>query len=68
MHLVNIKIRVKKYPEGWVVERASFNKWLHVISVSGIKEQPWYFKTKEVAIEEFKKLSEWDLIENTTSN
>jgi len=67
MHLVNMpKVRVKKYPRGWVVEREFktwYGKkyWKHIESVSGIDTQPWYYKTMDIAVEEAKKHFAWDL-------
>lgn len=60
------KVRVKKYPKGWVVERKHrtwYGKryWKHIISVTGIKDEPWYFKSIDSAVEEAKHLFGWDL-------
>jgi len=73
MHLENLKVRVKKYPQGWVVEIqkekcALFFKrkhWTHLISVNGISDKPWYYETKEIAISQAIKLFKWDLIIGT---
>jgi hypothetical protein len=67
MHLVNMpKVRVKKYPKGWVVERQVktwYGKkyWIHIESVSGIESQPWYYQDLETAITETVKHFDWDL-------
>lgn len=74
MHLVNFpKIRIQEYPRGFVVEIQHKNLfgekyWKHIISVSGISNQPWYFSSKDIAIEEAKKLFGWDLIIGTAEN
>ena len=69
MHLKNFpKVRIQKYPKGYVVE-AEFKKWYgkkywkHIISVSGIDEIPWYFSRFEVALREAQKRFKWDLID-----
>ena len=71
MNLENLNIRVKKYYNGWVVEILTKEnvffiftrkKWKHLISVSGISSEPWYYKTKEIAISEAKRLFELDLL------
>lgn len=68
MHLVNFnKVRVKKYPSGYVVEmelKKWYGKtyWRHIISVSGMKDEPWYFKSKESAIESALVKFKFDLI------
>lgn len=59
MWLQNLKMRVKKYPKGWVVEiqitKIFFfikkKSWTHLISVSGIDSEPWYYSSKEIAID-----------------
>lgn len=67
MHLINMpKVRVKKYPRGWVVEREFktwYGKryWKHIEAVSGIDSQPWYYKTMDIAVDEAKKHFGWDL-------
>lgn len=49
-------IRIKKYPKGWVVE-AKYKKWWgkvywkHIISVSGMPQVPWYYRTEQSALE-----------------
>lgn len=67
MWLTNLKVRIKEYPKGFVVEvkvsRAFWGyKWTHLISVSGMRDEPWYFRTQEGALEEAKKLFGWDLL------
>lgn len=50
------QIRIKQYPKGWVVER-KFTTWYgrfywkHIISVSGMPDEPWFFSTYEMALE-----------------
>jgi len=73
MHLENLKVRVKEYPKGWVVEIQKekcvlFSKrkyWTHLISVSGMSDKPWHYGTKEIAINQAIKLFEWDLLIGT---
>lgn len=67
MHLINFpNVRVKKYPKGWVVEaqhKTWYGKryWKHIISVAGINEEPWYYKTMDDAVNEAKLKFGWDL-------
>jgi hypothetical protein len=67
MHLVNMpKVRVQKYSKGWVVERQvktwyGRKYWKHIEAVSGIDNQPWYYKTMDCAVDEAKKHFAWDL-------
>jgi hypothetical protein len=67
MHLINFpRLRIKKYPKGWVVEiqkKKWWGKkyWIHIESVSGIESQPWYFSSMEIAVEEASKHFKWDL-------
>ena len=73
MHLQNIKVRVKQYPEGWAVEIQKtkwYGKkyWTHLISVSGIPDKPWYYSSYVVALEQAVKYFEWDLIIGTNEN
>ncbi len=73
MWLENLKIRVKQYPKGWVVEieRTKWTwlgkrkHWEHLISVSGMSDKPWFYDTKERAISQAVKLFEWDLLLGT---
>ena len=74
MNLENVNIRVKKYPKGYVVEIQKekrfllfFTKkyWIHIISVSGIINKPWYYKSKETAINEAVRYFEIDLYLNS---
>lgn len=74
MNLENVNIRVKKYPKGYVVEIQKekrfllfFTKkyWIHIISVSGIRDKPWYYKSKETAINEAVRYFERDLYFNS---
>jgi len=64
MWFTNLEIRVKKYKKGYVIERRKGLRWVHIISVSGIESEPWYYKTKEMAISEAKKYLECDLLSN----
>lgn len=72
MYLENLNIRVKKYPKGYAVEvekeKKSFFRtkkyWVHIISVSGMSDVPWYYKTKEIAIEETLKYVKWTLLDS----
>jgi len=73
MHLENLKVRVKEYPKGWVVEIQKekcvlfFKRkyWTHLISVSGMSNNPWFYNTKEIAISQAIKFFEWDLLIGT---
>lgn len=71
MHLENIKVRVQKYDKGYSVEiqkEKTFmlfwktKYWIHIESVSGMHDKPWYYSTKEIAISEAVKHFEWDLL------
>jgi hypothetical protein len=73
MGLENLKVRVKQYPKGWVVEiqkEKSFllffkrKYWTHILSVSGIHYLPWYYKSKDTAISEACKNIKWELMSN----
>lgn len=73
MWLENLEVRVKKYPKGWVVEtkKPYWNifgikyKWIHIISVSGMKDEPWYYKDRDMAVKQAAKYLEWDLLINS---
>lgn len=74
MWLENLKVRVKKYPKGWAVEiertKTAYlffkvKRWEHLISVSGMSDEPWFYDTKERAISQAVKLFEWDLLIGT---
>jgi len=74
MWLENLKVRAKQYPKGWAVEIETTKRtwygirkkrWEHLISVSGMDTVPWYYDTKERAIEQAVKLFEWDLLIGT---
>ena len=74
IHLVNFpNIRVKKYAKGYSVEieqtkRFLFwtkKQWIHIEAWSGLHHEPFYFKTKEFAIEEASQHFKWDLIINS---
>ena len=60
-------IRIQKYPQGWVVEiqkKKWYGRkyWVHIISVSGMRDTPWYFRSPDVAFEEACKLFRWDIL------
>lgn len=70
MWLININVRVKQYPQGWVVEIQKskwYGKkyWIHIISVSGIEKESWYYHSMEMAIEQAAKYLKWDLTIST---
>ena len=66
------KFRCRKYPKGWLVEiqitsKRFFlknKKWVHAISYSGLPDKPYFFKTKEMAIEDFLDMIKRDLYYN----
>lgn len=67
MWLKNINVRIKQYPKGWAIEIQKTKWygrrfWIHLISVSGMDEVPWYYDTKEIAIEQAKQYLGWDLL------
>ena len=68
MNLVNFpKVRIKRYDLGYVVEVQKrtwygLKHWTHIISVSGMESQPWYYKDYDIALQEAEKLFRWDLI------
>ena len=68
MWLVNLsEIRIHKYPKGWVVEtqkKTWYGKkyWLHIISVAGIEDEPYYFQSYQFALDEAIKYFRWDLM------
>lgn len=71
MYLENLNIRVKKYPKGYAIEVEKEYKsffrtkkyWVHIISASGMRDVPWYYKSKEIAIEETLKYVKWTLFD-----
>lgn len=71
MHLVNFpKVRVKKYPGGYVVEMQHRNwygrkYWKHIVSVAGMQNEPWYYRDYESAVSEAVKYFKWDLHHGT---
>lgn len=76
MWLERLKFRIKKYPQGYVVEtlitkRYFFffkkKEWVHIISTSGMSDKPWYYASKEMAMSESVKKFEWDLINGTNN-
>jgi hypothetical protein len=58
MNLVNFpEIRIKHYPKGYAVEIASRTwygrkKWKNIHCFSGIKDKPFYFSSRRIAIEQ----------------
>ena len=68
MWLTNFpKVRIQEYPKGFVVEiqkRTWYGKkyWTHIISVSGIADEPWYFKTYDYALENAIRYFRWDVM------
>jgi len=66
MNMENLELRIRKTKKGYVVEtlEKTFwkNKWVHVISYSGLPDSPFYFRTYEIALEELIKYLRWDLI------
>lgn len=68
MFLTNFpNIRVHKYPKGYVVEiqkRTWYGRkyWAHIISVSGMASEPWYYQDFDSAITEASKYFGWELV------
>lgn len=65
------QVRIKQYPQGWVVEIQKrkwygLKYWTHIISVSGMKNRPWYFSTYESALSESELYLRRYLILNST--
>lgn len=62
MSIVNFpELRIKKYPRGYVVEvkkKKWWGKeyWVHIISVSGMEDEPWGFSRYDIAYLEAVKL------------
>lgn len=71
MWLTNLQnIRIHKYSKGWVVEIQKKTwycrkYWIHLISVSGIESEPWYFSTYDFALDQATKYFRWDLMKGT---
>jgi len=72
MHLTNFsKVRIKKHHETGFSVQMQFKTWYgkkywkHIISVSGMPDEPWYFNSYEMALNEAKKYFGWDLILGT---
>jgi len=73
MWLENLEVRVKKYPKGYVVEtkKAYWTvfgisyKWVHILSVAGMSDKPWYYLNKDIAVKEAVKYLERDLLINS---
>lgn len=74
MHLVNFpKVRVKKYPGGYVVEmqhKTWYGRkcWKHIVSVYGMPNKPWYYSSYDIAVSDAAKLFEFDLHHGTARN
>ena len=70
MWLTNIpKIRIRQSFYGWVVEVQKskwYGKkyWVHIISVTGVPKEPYYFRTYSSALTESVKLFRWYLMDN----
>lgn len=68
MSLVNFpKLRIKKYPRGYVVEikkKKWWGKeyWVHIISVAGMEDTPWVFPNYEIAFKETTRLIDYYLL------
>lgn len=71
MFLVNFsKVRIHKYPKGWVVEIQKSTwygrkYWTHLIAVSGIESEPWFYKDYDSASDEAVKYFKWCLAHGT---
>lgn len=70
MYLVNISdIRIRKDAKGWVVETKKkglfFSKWVHIVSVAGMNDKPWYFSSYDFALDEATKLFRFSLMNGT---
>lgn len=71
-----VNFRIKKYQNGWAVEiekERNFilfkrRSWVHFISVAGIESMPWYFKSKETAMQELLSAIRWDTLVNSMDN
>lgn len=67
MHLSNFPpVRVKKYAKGYAVEmqfKTWYGRkyWKHIVSVSGIPSEPWYYKSYDIAVSQAAKYFEFDL-------
>tara|TARA_R110000787_G_scaffold229259_4_gene336823 strand:+ start:1640 stop:1864 length:225 start_codon:yes stop_codon:yes gene_type:complete len=67
--------RIRKYSKGWVVEIKKPRwtlfgirwKWAHCISVAGINDIPWYYKTREFAEKEALRYIKYSMIEQARS-
>lgn len=68
MWLVNFpKVRIKKYPKGYVVEIRKttwfwIKCWTHIESASGISSEPWYYSNYENALDNAQKHFRWELM------
>lgn len=67
MWLENLKVRVKQYPKGWVVEtqkKTWYGKtyWVHIVATAGISNEPWHYSSKEGAVENASLYFKWDLL------
>jgi len=72
-HLGRVKLRANKSVKGWLVEiqlskrhLLFFRKkyWAHIVFATGISTIPWYYDTKERAVEETLKLIKFNLLHN----
>ena len=66
-------IRMHKYDKGWVVEiqkKKWYGKkyWTHLISFSGLENNPFYFSSYDSALEEATKYFKWELMHGTQFN
>jgi hypothetical protein len=71
MHLVNFpKIRIKKYPQGYsaeILKRKWYGKkcWVHIVSVAGLPNEPWYSDSYDYALECAVKYFKWDITKSS---
>jgi len=62
--LINLKVRVRKTQQGWLVERKVLWQWKPLISK---ENNPWsamYFQTDEEAIEKTRQVFAWELFKS----
>ncbi len=64
------KIRMHETSKGWVLQiqkRKWYGKkyWTHLISVYGITDEPFYFKTYESCLDNAVRYFQWDLMIGT---
>ena len=70
MWLTNFpKVRIKKYKKWWSpeVQKSFFfiKYWVHIEWYNWLEEQPYYFDSKESALEITIKHFEWDILLET---